>query len=115
VVQGDPTKRNDFELASDFLLLNAPSRKDVETNYLVSAVGTSGGKNKSYGKTGVELRNYKCNEYNKLPEDQRKELIQWKKDKKKKNSNNNDGDNGDESGDKARIAALETPLNQRNV
>mmetsp|Transcript_642 Transcript_642/g.1028 ORF Transcript_642/g.1028 Transcript_642/m.1028 type:complete len:297 (-) Transcript_642:90-980(-) len=55
-IQGNPEKRNDFELASDFLLLNAPSAKEIEANYRISAVGTgsdkgnnNGSKNKAYG------------------------------------------------------------------
>jgi len=44
-IQGDATKRSDFEEAADFLLLNAPAPKEIENNYRISALVTEENKN----------------------------------------------------------------------
>ena len=110
-INGDIDKRNDFEEAADFLLLNAPAAKELETTYRISALGlklSGDGDKKNIGKTGVELRYYKRDEYNKLSNEQKKELQLWRKDKKTKDGNNSDSKGT--KNNKSRISALETQI-----
>jgi len=113
-IQGDTVRRNDFEQAADFLLLNAPAPKEMEANYRISALGVvdHDGVNKSgkdVGKTGIELRYYKRDEYNRLNKAQNSELHEWRKNMKRGNDKGKKG-NDDES--KIRISALETQIQQ---
>ena len=114
LIQGDNQKRNDFELAADFLLLTASAAKEIERSYRISALMTSGlnadtskgnsKKNDGIGSTGVELRYYLRAEYVKLNGKQKSELHEWRKSKK---SNSNSGDKMS-----AKISALETQLKE---
>ena len=113
-IQGTAIMRDDFESAADFLLLNAPTPKEMERSYRISAVGLantddskpSGGgkKNAGVGKSGVELRYHSKIEYNKLNNAQKKELHEWRANK------SNNGNNDDKY--KSRISSLETQLKE---
>ena len=76
-IQGNHMQRNDFEEASDFLLLTAPK---VKTNSSSGSQRISNvkSKNKKKGQTGVELRYYTKNEYRSLSKEQKKELAEWR-------------------------------------
>ena len=117
-IQGDNTRRNDFELAADFMLLNAPAPKEMQENHRVSALGTgttagNGNGDKNMGKTGIELRYYKRDEYNRLNNAQKRELHEWRKSNKKKGkgSRSSNDDNENHEG-QSRISALESQIEQ---
>ena len=103
-ILADPVKRGDFEQASDFLLLAAPSGKvDGGSNHRISAL-----KRKKAGKGAsdeVEDRYYKRHEYVKLSSEQKLALKKMRKGKKKDDQKNDD--------DKHRIAALEKQLEEQ--
>ena len=113
-IQGTAIMRGDFESAADFLLLNAPTPKEMERSYRISVVGLannddskpSGGgkKNAGVGKSGVKLRYHSKIEYNKLNNAQKKELYEWRANK------SNNGNNDDKY--KSRISSLETQLKE---
>ena len=103
------------------MLLNTPTPKDLENNHRISSLGTENatgkGKGKSgktvIGKTGIELRYYKRDEYNWLSNAQKSELHEWRKSDKGKGKRNVDSSGGDGiTDDKARISALESQLEQ---
>ena len=112
--------RGDFESAADFLLLNAPAPKDIERSYRVSATvlgdiseGKGEGRNKinkndGIGKTGVELRYHSKSEYQKLGGAQKKELHEWRLNKKGAGG----GGNSNDEKYKSRISSLETQLKE---
>ena len=62
--------------------------------------GASKRKNIEKGKSGVELRYYKKNEYLQLTDEQKRELKEWRENKKAK------------SGDSTKISALELQMQQ---
>ena len=112
-IQGTDLMRNNFENAADFLLLTAPTAKELQSGLRVSALETGSGKGKekgkgkgkgdpSVGKTGVEFRYYKKREYGELQDDQKKELIEWRQSKKNKTK--------DEA--TLKISALETQMKE---
>ena len=87
-IKSNTTMKGNFEEAADFLLLTAPHPKEIETSYRISAINMhndsdkKGGKPKEKGKTGVELRYYKQHEYARLNDAQKRELQDWRKEKK---------------------------------
>lgn len=110
-IQGTAAKRDDFESAADYLLLTAPTPKDIERSYRVSALAynggsgddnNQGGKKKDIGKTGVEFRYYKRAEYEKLNGKQKAELHEWRKSKGSTSGNNQ----------AAKISSLESKLQE---
>ena len=102
-ILADAAKRNDFELASDFLLLAAPTQKaSGGQGQRVAAVKRGSGKY-DVGATGVENRYYKRHEYVKLKDDQKKELKEMRSGHKKSKTSS-----------KKRIAALELKLEENN-
>ena len=86
-IHGDNNLRNDFESAVDFMLLTAPNNGAApDRTQRISAAKTDREK-KKHGrgdKTGVELRYHTRKEYNKLSADEKKELSEWRKNKKEK-------------------------------
>ena len=106
-ILGDTVKRRNSEQASDFLLLEAPIRKNdtsdnehriSDVNDKVSdnnkqASGYKGFKKVDKGSSGVELRYHSFEEYKKLPEDQREELRLWRS--KRLNINEDQGNGGE--------------------
>ena len=117
-IQGDDERRNDFEKAADFMLLNAPTPKDMQESHRVSALGTvtttgKGSGDKTIGKTGIELRYYKRDEYNRLNNAQKRELHEWRKSSKKKGKGSGSSNpSGEIDGGKTRISALESQIEQ---
>jgi hypothetical protein len=103
-ILSDDAKRNDFELAADFLLLNAKSFKSEKTqnDWNVSVL-----KQKDGNRTQVELRYYKKKEYEKLSKDQKAELHRLRKEKGEKDSNNAPG-----SDNKKTISALQSKIDK---
>ena len=88
------------------MLLTAPTAKEVERSYRVSALTFGRDNNKpkndkqpDVGKTGVELRYYKRAEYDKLNSNQKAELHQWRKSK-------NSGGSGKSPDNSAKISSL---------
>ena len=71
-IMADPVKKNDFEMAADFILITAPQPKPyTDKSHNVSALGTGKrntkkGKIRTGPKTGVELRFYQKKEWNNL-------------------------------------------------
>ena len=113
-IQGTLAMRGDFENAADYLLLTAPSPKEIERSYRISATSLSEGKANSnnrdnsngVGSTGAQLRYYAKAEYDGLTGKQKKELHEWRKSK----SRNNATKGGDANGD-AKISLLQTKIN----
>ena len=83
-IQGNTNQRNDFELAADFLLLTAPKMRENTQTHRISAIKSQKAQKNGMGKSGVELRYYSRQEYNKLSKAQKKELSDWRKEKKDK-------------------------------
>ena len=97
-ILGDTIKRGNSEQAADFLLLEAPVRKNdtSDNEHRISAMNDEGCddnkqdsgykefKGVDKGSSGVELRYYSFNEYKYLPEDQREELQLWRSKMSKK-------------------------------
>lgn len=109
-IQGTATMRGDFESAADFLLLNALTPKEIERSYWVSAIALEADagkmkKNSGIGQAGVELRYHSKSEYAKLSGPQRKELHEWRTNKKK----DNDLDKNQYT---SRISSLESQLKE---
>ena len=104
-ILGDTVKRGNFKQAADFLLLEAPIRKNdtSENEHRISAVndegsddnkqasGYKGFKKLDKGSSGVELRYHSFKEYKKLPEYQREELQLWRSKRSKNNADQGDG------------------------
>ena len=120
-VDNEPTgMRNDFESAVTFLLPVDPVAKkrkgsNSEGNYAeISSAsgGNQSGTKKSTGKSGVELRYHKKEEYRKLSSEQKDELREWRskhgKDNKSKSGNKrgNNGDNDSPKPSKIRRAEI---------
>ncbi len=87
-IQGNPDQRDNFENATDFLLLTTPEFKDLteggqRINSLCSKNDTK--KKPNSGKSGVEFRYYAKNEYRKLSKAQKKELSEWRDHEKTSN------------------------------
>jgi hypothetical protein len=110
-ILADTAKRDDFEMASDFLLLAAPTKiANNPRNHRISSIkrsrGGGGGKytgTGEKGKTGVEDRYYKRDEFHRLTDAQKAELQEMRQ------------KNGRGGGKRARhqtakIAALEAKL-----
>ena len=90
-ILADTSKRNNFKLATDFLLLAAPVRAtDSAKGQNISAVDLIGSEDEPFiqnnggfqprelSKTGVELRFYKKGEWWKLTDEQRTEYTEWR-------------------------------------
>ena len=92
-------------MAADFLLLTAFKIKEGGSGpHRVSAIKTSKDgkhKSKSFGKTGVELRNYAKKEYKKLSQEQKKELMDWRSKQK-----------SDDGSQTQKVATLEQQLKE---
>jgi hypothetical protein len=104
-ILSDDAKRNDFELAADFLLLNAKSFKSEKAqggDWNVSAL-----KQKDGNRAQVELRYYKKKEYEKLTKDQKAELHRLRKEKAE---NGNGRANG--SDQSKTISALQSKIDK---
>lgn len=118
---GPNAMRNNFELAVAFLLPVCPvarKRKENKGNQRgsahISSVGANGGVKPSKGKSGVEFRYYKKSEYNKLSEDQKLELKEWRASQngqsssgtKRKTDNNDDDSDKKKKGWRKEIASV---------
>jgi len=111
-VDNEPTgMRNDFESAVTFLLPVDPVAKKRKGNggegnfaNISSANGSNPGPKKSTGKTGVELRYYKKEEYRRLSDEQKDELREWRS--KGKNGKSKGGNKGNKRGSES---DLESP------
>ena len=112
-IQGTPTMREDLESAADFLLLTAPTPREIDRSYRISVVGlnaTNGGnanskKSKGVGRSGVEFRYHSKDEYAKLNKDQKKELHEWRQSNKRGSQ-----DNG--FANQSRISSLEMQVEE---
>ena len=96
-IMADMAKRNDFEEAADFMMITAPEPKpSVKPIHNIAAVTSSSQTNKrkrgkiNVGpKTGVEVRFYQRNEWNKLSQDERDECIAIRKEDVKRRKSGN--------------------------
>ena len=85
ILADETGKKNDFEAASNFLLIAAPPTRHEPDSRRVSSVRNGGGDFKATpnkGETGVELRFYTPGEYSKLTGSQKAELYQWRSEQK---------------------------------
>ena len=105
-IQADPTKKNNFEEAADFLLITAPAPKvNQPKTHRISAAQTKRGKIRTGPKTGVEIRYFKRHEWHKLSKDQQEEVRRLRK-KRKADS--------EASGRDSKVAALEAQLEEQS-
>ena len=95
-IQGTPAQRDDFETAVDFLLLTAPNHGNSNSNnHRISATRNGKSKGDKHGvgpETGVELRYHNKREYNKLSSEQKKELAEWRKNKRAREESNKENE-----------------------
>jgi hypothetical protein len=133
-IEATPAKRDDFELAADFLILNAPTNRSITQDQRISMVGQEyEGESKTLDDlSGVKVddRFYTQKEYKTLSNDQKSKLklLREKRDKSgrgnqggkrkggAKQNNNSSAKKykklkGENKGLKQRIAALETKVN----
>ena len=103
-IQADAAKQNDFELASDFLLLMAPLPTPNARHHNVSGVHGSDDKKKTFKKK-TETRYYKADEWRRLSHDEKKKVLEQR-------GNRGGGESGPAKKAKYedRISALETKL-----
>lgn len=99
VIQADQQKKNDFELAADFLLLVTPNKQRTDPNHRISMVGTKRG-------WKAEDRYYKTPEWRQLTKDQQVEVRALRK-KRKTNKQNSDTNSQE-------IAAIKADLESKN-
>ena len=107
-IQADPTKKDDFEEAADFLLITAPDSKAGNHNKLQRISATKLGKIHTGPKTGVEIRFYKRGEWLKLTPEERAEVMDSRKNKDKKRKNASTDDDHHK-----KIMALEAKLEEQ--
>ena len=105
-IHGNNAMRQDFETASDFMLLTAPPTKTNEPNHRISATTTDASKDND-----VEVRYYSTKEYNKLSKAQRKRLH----DLRKKKSNQSTAPNADGTSEVAALRQQLSDLENRLV
>ena len=108
-ILADMAKRDDFEMASDFLLLAAPTKLvNNSRNHRIAALKRGRGGGGKYsgtgdkGKTGVEDRYYKRDEFHRLNDAQKAELQEMRQ--------KNGRGGGKRARQTAKIAALEARL-----
>jgi len=75
-IEATPSKRDDFELAADFLILNAPASKSLQQEQRIAAFDTDATYEKSskYKDGQVQDRFYTVEEYRKLSKNQKMKL-----------------------------------------
>jgi len=75
-IEATPSKRDDFELAADFLILNAPASKSLQQEQRIAAFDTDATYEKSskYKDGQVQDRFYTVEEYRKLSTNQKMKL-----------------------------------------
>ena len=134
-IEADNARRNDFELAADFLCLLAPKSKPMQRDHRVSSLTTEESSQlKSLDDVEVEDVFYKSNEYNRLSQEAKTKLFLLRKQRGDDSSKGHNGKgkgnrkrgrgNSNESGKnssrnaikklKQRIAALETEKGTNN-
>lgn len=89
-IEATPIKRDDFEEAADFLILNAPAQKSMPNDQRISAVDTN-------DKDGIEDRFYTIDEYRSLSNNQKyklKLLREGRGEEAGKQGGNNGGNGG---------------------
>lgn len=132
-IEAYPTKRDDFEEAADFLILNAPAGKAINQALRISALESNPGNDDKtlgdYNHVNIDDRFYTKEEYGQLTNDQ-KHKLKLLQDSRTSNANKNRGnkqkrrnDNNknkfknmkNENNDlRQRIAALESNQNTNN-
>ena len=88
-INGNSVERDNFEEASDFILLNAPNNGNApEKSHRISGAKMKKTKKKNgTGDSGVEFRYYTKDKYRKLTDKQKRELSEWRKTKKSNDGN----------------------------
>ena len=108
-IQADTAKKNDFELAADFILTNMPQQKESQIHRIAGLHSRRGGNKKGKvkvgPKTGVELRFYKKGEWFALTQEQRDECMEIRRHQRKKRKAGNSDDTPS-----SKIAALESQI-----
>ena len=112
-IQADPTKKDDFEVASDFIMTVAPAPRPPQgRNHRIAALKSTRnnrGKVKIGPKTGVEIRFYRRHEWTKLSKEEQDEVREHRQEELKQQGTKRKA-NESES---AKIAALETQLQEQ--
>lgn len=114
-IQADPTKKDDFETASDFIMTVAPApRPQQGRNQRIAALKTSQnrrGKVKTGPKTGVEVRFYRRHEWSKLSREEQDEVRELRQEELKQQGTKRKASETEST----KIAALETQLKEQAV
>ena len=114
-VQADPSKKDDFEEAADFIITVAPNPKPPQgRNHRISALKTSSNKNKrrkirTGPKTGVEVRFYRRHEWSKLSKEEQDEVRDIRQEELRQQGTKR------KATDDGKIAALESKLEEQAV
>ena len=113
-IQADPAKKDDFELASDFIMTVAPAPKPPQgRNQRIAALKTSRnrrGKIKTGPKTGVEVRFYRRGEWSKLSKEEQDEVREIRQEELKQQGTKRKAANDEQP---SKIAALESQLQEQ--
>ena len=132
-IEAYPTKRDDFEEAADFLILNAPAGRAINQTLRISALESNSGNNDKtlddYNHVSIDDRFYTKEEYGQLTNDQ-KHKLKLLRDSRTSNANNNRGNKRKQRNNnkkkkfkklktenndlRQRIAALESSQNTNN-
>ena len=111
-IQADLAKKDNFELASDFIMTVAPASKPQQgRNQRIAALKTNRtrrGKVKTGPKTGVEVRFYRRGEWSKLSREEQDEVRELRQEELKQQ-----GTKRKASDESSKIAALESQLEEQ--
>ena len=112
-IQANAAKKDNFELAADFLMTICPLPKYQGNTHRIAAIKQQWGKKgkvKIGPKTGVKIRFYRKDEWSKLSWEQQKEVRDVRRQELKQKAKD---DSGSKDGNASKIAALETCLEEQ--
>ena len=112
-IQADPAKKDNFELAADFLMTICPPPKHQSNTHRIAAIKqqrNKKGKVKIGPKTGVEIRFYRKDEWSRLSREQQNEVRDARRQELKRKA---EDDAGSKESNASKIAALETRLEEQ--
>ena len=112
-IQADAAKKDNFELAADFLMTICPLPKHQGNTHRIAALKQQWGRKgkvKIGPKTGVEIRFYKKDEWSKLSREQKNEVRDSRRQELKRKA---EDEAGFKDSNVSKIAALETRLEEQ--
>ena len=112
-ILADAAKKDNFELAADFLMTICPPPKSQNNTHRIAAIRQQRGKKgkvKIGPKTGVEIRFYRKDEWSRLSREQQNEVRDARRQELKRKA---DDKAGSKESNASKIAALETRLEEQ--